>query len=99
MRSGNGCSRWFRVTLTNLFDDEGRPYSALGTQEDITELKEAELRFAREERYREAMLSKTIASYTVNLTRDRLLSRYADGEELGVEEPDASAAARFRKAV
>ena len=55
MRSGNGCSRWFRVTLTNLFDDEGRPYSALGTQEDITELKEAELRFAREERYREAM--------------------------------------------
>ena len=99
MRSGNGCSRWFRVTLTNLFDDEGRPYSALGTQEDITELKEAELRFAREERYREAMLSKTIASYTVNLTRDRLLSRYADGEELGGEEPDASAAARFRKAV
>lgn len=99
VRAGNDSSRWFRITLTNLFDDEGRPYSALGTQEDITDLKEAEIRFAREERYREAMLSKTITSYSMNVTRDRLLSRYADGEELGVEHPDVSAAAQFRKAV
>lgn len=99
VRAGDGSPRWFRITLTNLFDDENRPYSALGTQEDITDLKEAEIRFAREERYREAMLSKTIASYSVNVTRDRLLSRYADGEEQGVEHPDASVSALFRRAV
>lgn len=62
---------WQKIMLTNLFGENGQPLKAIGTIEDVTELKEAELRYTSEEQYRLAMLSDAVAIYEVNVSMNQ----------------------------
>lgn len=64
---------WNRITMTNVYGTDGRPFRAVGIMEDITAQREAENRFAEEEQFRAAMLSKAIASYEMNISQNRLI--------------------------
>lgn len=69
----DGTLVWDRLTMTNVYGSDGRPFRAIGIIEDITAQKEAERRFADEEQFRTAMLSKAITSYEVNVTQNRMI--------------------------
>lgn len=65
--------------MTNVYGTDGRPFRAVGIIEDITAQREAERRFAEEEQFRAAMLSKAITSYEVNVSQNRLIDRACPG--------------------
>ncbi len=71
MQRANGKTAWNRVTLTNIFNDYGKPVRAIGMLEDVTENKEAELRYAKEKQYRAAMLADVRSIFEINVTQDR----------------------------
>ncbi len=71
MQRANGKAAWNRVTLTNIFNDYGKPVRAIGMLEDVTENKEAELRYAKEKQYRAAMLTDVRSIFEINVTQDR----------------------------
>ena len=70
IRRANGKPAWNRVTVTNIFDDFGKPARAIGMLEDVTEKKEAELRYAKEKQYRSAMLADAHSIFEINVTQD-----------------------------
>lgn len=71
MQRANDKTAWNRVTLTNIFNDYGKPVRAIGMLEDVTENKEAELRYAKEKQYRAAMLADVRSIFEINVTQDR----------------------------
>lgn len=70
IRRANGKTAWNRVTVTNIFNDFGKPVRAIGMLEDVTEKKEAELRYAKEKQYRSAMLADVRLIFEINVTQD-----------------------------
>lgn len=78
MHRSDGKNAWNQVTLTNIFDDYGRPVRAIGMLEDVTENKEAELRFIKEKQYRSAMLADVQEVYEINLTKDCFLIEFGE---------------------
>lgn len=65
---------WNKVAVTNIFDEKGKAIRAIGTVEDVTEAKETELRYAKEEQYRNVMLSATLDVYEIDVTTNTLES-------------------------
>lgn len=59
---------WQKIRYSTIYDEKGRPVSAVGIGEDITPLMEAQNRFTEELLYRQALSDKIIASYKLNLT-------------------------------
>lgn len=69
VRLASGIEVWNKISMTAITDDTGKTARAIGMIEDITRQKETELAYAREEQYRKAILSNTMASYVVNFTK------------------------------
>ena len=85
-RHADGKPVWNRITMTNVYGTDGRPFRAVGIIEDITAQREAERRFAEEEQFRAAMLSKAITSYEVNVSQNRLIRGFENEDTwFGVE--------------
>lgn len=72
VKGEDGVFRWERVHYTNIFDRKGRPVRSVAVSEDVTEQKEAELRFFQEEKLRELLSMDIIASCRVNLDSRRV---------------------------
>lgn len=60
---------WNKISMTGIKDCRGKTVRIIGMIEDITDQKEAELAYAREEQYRQAVLSHVLASYLINFTK------------------------------
>lgn len=60
---------WNKISLTGITDASGKTVRAIGMIEDITRQKEAEIAFAREEQYRQAILADAMASYVINFSQ------------------------------
>ncbi len=73
LRRADGKAVWNRLTISAINDPSGKSYHSIGTFEDIHQTKEAQMRQRREEKYRAAMLSDTIATYEINLTKDKYI--------------------------
>lgn len=67
----NGKYAWYKISITNLLEN-GKPVRAIGTVEDITEVKKTELRYEKEKQYRVAMLSDALLIYEINVTKDKV---------------------------
>ncbi|UDN56588.1 GGDEF domain-containing protein [Clostridioides sp. ES-S-0010-02] len=61
---------WNKITLTTIFDEDGKPIRAIGIQEDISEQKEAEIRYNQAYKYHSAILSEAIITYEINVSKD-----------------------------
>ena len=70
LQRADGKTAWNRVTLTNIFNDFGKPVRVIGMLEDVTENKEAELRYVKEKQYRAAMLADVRTIFEINVTKD-----------------------------
>ncbi|WP_206460441.1 sensor domain-containing diguanylate cyclase [Anaerovorax sp. IOR16] len=66
--------RWDKITLTNVFDELGKPIRTIGIISNVTEQKEAEIRFVQEEQYRKAIRAKSILNYEFYLTKDQIIN-------------------------
>ncbi|MEG0839626.1 MAG: diguanylate cyclase [Hydrogenoanaerobacterium sp.] len=78
LKTGN--YMWCKLSAVNLFDDGNAVY-ALGILEDITELKENELRYEKERQYRDAILLDAIDIYEINVTKDEYQRQFSNGEK------------------
>lgn len=67
-RLDTGRDAWYRISLTGITDALGHTVRAIGMIEDVTQEKEAEIAFAREELYRRAILADALAYYVINFT-------------------------------
>ncbi len=74
MKTESGGYRWLQVTLTAIYDENGKSVRAIGVVNDITRQKEAERKFKEEYRYRRALLSKAVLIYEVNITENIFLN-------------------------
>lgn len=74
----DGAARWNRISMTGIADDAGVNVRAVGMIEDITRQKETELAYLREEQYRQALLTDTLAFYVINFTQRRFESYKVD---------------------
>lgn len=63
---------WTKAVLRTIYSENGVPLRAVGILEDISLQKSAELAFIKEEKYRKAMLSETLASAEINVTQNRI---------------------------
>lgn len=58
------------VTITNIFNENGKIISAIGVMEDVTSCKELQL----EKQYRNALTAGNYMIYELNVTQDKILS-------------------------
>lgn len=74
---------WEKVTYTIVRKLDGKPVWAIGTSEDVTTQKEAEIRVFEEERMRELLSEDMICSFQMNLSRNHLEKfwDYVEGRE------------------
>lgn len=69
VRLATGKAVWNKISLTGITNATGETVRAIGMIEDITREKEAEIAYAREEQYRQAILADAMASYVINFSR------------------------------
>lgn len=60
---------WNKISMTGVSDQEGTILRAVGLIEDITQQKEAEIAYKREEQYRQALVLNAMSIYIVNFTK------------------------------
>ena len=63
---------WYRLSLEAEKKEDGSIQKIVGYLRDISNEKEMEFAFQKEEKYKIAMLSDAIAYYDINLTRDKI---------------------------
>jgi len=66
----NGNWRYEHIYYTNLFDDGGSPYKAVGYSEDITVQHELALAYQRETSFRKVMEQQANAAFFINVTKN-----------------------------
>lgn len=69
IKGSDGVWRWFKITYTIIFDEQQKPYWAMGIANDITLQKEMEARYQDEMMYHEVLDSNLLASFRMNLTK------------------------------
>lgn len=80
VRLATGKRVWNKISMTGIPDSEGKVVRAIGMIEDITKQKEAEIAYAREEQYRQAILADALASYVVNFSKGEFESSHVNTE-------------------
>ncbi len=60
---------WVKVVYSTIFDSDGVPLYALGTSVDVTEEKNAQIRYQEEMNYRKSLGENIIATHCINLTK------------------------------
>lgn len=60
---------WNKISLTGVSDQNGIVLRAVGLIEDITQQKEAETAYKREEQYRQVLFSDAMAVYVINFSK------------------------------
>ena len=63
---------WIRVTLSAVYDGDGRPVRAICIVEDINQQKRFEQDFLRETQYRKAFTQSSLMAYEMNLTQNTI---------------------------
>ncbi|MEF9940696.1 MAG: PAS domain-containing protein [Lachnospiraceae bacterium] len=67
-----GDIKWHKMSYVTIYDDAGRPMTAIGNSQDITESKLLEIRYNEELSYRKQAIGNTLISFRINLTKDRV---------------------------
>lgn len=83
MASGRGDLRWFHIYYINLFDENGKPYRAVGRSEDVTVQQETLQAFQRELGYRRIMEQRGRSTLLFNVTQDRQVLLQGDQAAAG----------------
>lgn len=60
----------FELSLTNIFDDDGKPVRAIGVRKNITQLRQLQ----REQQYGKTLASNQRFIYEVNITRNQVIA-------------------------
>lgn len=60
---------WVKITLTNIYDENGHAVKAMGVMQDVTREVETQLRLEQAESHRDAIMGETIFSYEFNLSK------------------------------
>lgn len=76
LKRADGKLIWNKLTLSSIKNPINNSISSIGTLEDITQAKEAQLQHKREEKYRAAMVSDAIATYEINLSANHFIKIY-----------------------
>ena len=95
--SRQGKEEWEHLLVACLERRDGMPVRVLYTRQNVTELKQKELREQRERavlnrkdrQYRIAIMSSSFSSFECNLTKDRIeqdITRMLDGEKISLLE-------------
>lgn len=95
--SRNGCSEWEHMNIICLERKDGKASKVLFTRQNITEIKENELRIhaemalanRKERQYRIAITSNSFCTFEFNLTRDLIehdIFRIIDGRRISLLE-------------
>lgn len=73
---------YYRLTVTNTFDENGRYTMAIGSLENIDDLRENEIELARQTQLKSAMLEDALLSFDVNLSRNTVTISSEDQQQL-----------------
>lgn len=68
--AADGKYYWNTITMTAIFNEQHKPVRAIGVVENITQHKEIEYAYLKEETYRRALLADTLFYAEINLTED-----------------------------
>lgn len=68
--AADGKYYWNTITMTAIFSEHHKPILAIGVVENITQHKEIEYAYLKEETYRRALLADTLFYAEINLTED-----------------------------
>ncbi|OGO88136.1 MAG: hypothetical protein A2Y15_00205 [Clostridiales bacterium GWF2_36_10] len=85
LKRADGKIVWNKLTLSSINDYINNSRHSIGTFEDITQEKKAQLQHKREEKYRSAMLSDAISTYEVNLTNDCYIKTFSKENNYHIE--------------
>ena len=66
--AADGKYYWNTITMTTVFNGQHKPVRAIGVVENITQHKEMEYAYLKEETYRRALLADTLFYAEINLT-------------------------------
>ncbi|MEA4824560.1 MAG: diguanylate cyclase [Clostridiaceae bacterium] len=68
---------WYEhIRYTALFDENGKPYRAIGMSEDVTEKQMAKLAYKREQELQSVLAPDVVASLLFDVTTDRLIRHH-----------------------
>ncbi len=74
--------RWYRMSLVNLFDQQGNVYSLLGKAEDITDRRAAAAHFKALVQQHKKNARSALASARLDLSENRILDSRGSGRHL-----------------
>lgn len=77
-RNENGDEQILEISLATIYDDEGKPVSAVGIKRDMTQ----SLLMKREAEYVSTLVTGKSFLYEADLTRDRILSMAPDWQDV-----------------
>jgi len=88
--------RYLKIKYKNLFDDEGNPYKAIGTSEDVSDLYEMKVAHSYWQNIIESFMQNSILHLQYNLTKNVMITCLSEGSECNF--PDKSIFDDFDKA-
>ncbi|MGI6442628.1 MAG: diguanylate cyclase domain-containing protein [Synergistaceae bacterium] len=88
--------RYLKIKYKNLFDDEGNPYKAIGTSEDVSDLYEMKVAHSYWQNIIESFMQNSILHLQYNLTKNMMITCLSEGSECNF--PDKSIFDDFDKA-
>ncbi|MEG1878679.1 MAG: ATP-binding protein, partial [Pseudoflavonifractor sp.] len=73
---------WYEIAYTSLYDEEGRPYKAIGTAIDISERMRLEERYNEEIKWRKVHNLDVMGSFKLNLTQNTCEDGQSDNQTI-----------------
>lgn len=73
-RKSDGRYCWIGITISLVFDKQGKVLKAIGVSRDVTKEQEILIRYQEEHEYRELLMKDAVSSYDINLTQNRILN-------------------------
>ena len=79
---------YVEMKYTSIFDENGKPYIALGTSLNVTEEHEREINYQQTQNNFDQIISNCIAAYCVNLAKDKCEYEKCERENAFMQECD-----------
>ncbi|MBN7771824.1 EAL domain-containing protein [Clostridium aminobutyricum] len=73
MKQKDGEYHWMKLSYTNIYDEDGKPYKAIGIAENIETIMDIQIQANMAQQYRAAITSDAIIAMDCDLAEDRLV--------------------------
>lgn len=73
IKQKDGEYHWMKLSYTNIYDEDGKPYKAIGIAENIETIMDIQIQANMAQQYRAAITSDAIIAMDCDLTEDRLV--------------------------